>query len=1165
MTQASLPQRTWFLKDEPLSNLQEQDRFNHNAYVNLLVTAIRELTPPFTLGVFGSWGVGKSSIVNDLGDKLAQDSSDTKTVTIDVWKYSDDSLRRQFLFDLQQDLHRQKALPKGKDYVQEVYEEKAEERPGQQRFDIASLRALAVPLLLVLVLTVIGSGLLLILNIAIPVQVIVTLFVAPFVLYFVSEFSRNVIVVPKDRVTHPVYFSEDQFERKFEEIVKNADCSKLVIVVDNLDRCPHGLVVDTLSAIKTFLEPKGERKCIFVIPCDDSAIRQHVKAAYRVLSDGDASDSILGPEEYAIEYLRKFFSGSIKIDPFLPEEIESYIEHLLSQMKLTEEMPEEEITSLVQMVGFLFRENPRQLKQFLNNLTSKYLLAREREAGPSPQIHPPIADNRLFLAKVAAIETRFPEIYTMYRKDDNLFPEVHAAAINPNRANEAETLLKGSGEWALMESFLRSTGHVSANNAKAFFHLKQSNQESRIPNFTHFESALRNGEVEEARRAYEEGNDESNAARTDVLIRSIVDWSRKGYVSYGLNGLRVAVGLHKDPRMDRQRISSGVIHTLATIPDLLEQIHQLENPGAMFEMAEHAQPGYADTVRQAHVKRFDSMLEYGTLGRDDHAKLEELMARTFVAHIGTLSREDKNQVRTTISSLKSIRPALLEILSSTEEGKESFIELAALRNALKSAIAEDVSSFSKSPKQAEEYDPTFLVLMRCQNLGDESLGNETTQKLVELLEYAASQKEDSLFWYTCKIASELATLLDRGESEHLDAFLLYLWEKYPVAESDEKKMMLVELMCRHFGRASDDSRSSIDNILTTDAIRLLAPEHVADLFALHKDPNFAAAPWDQMNSRLAERLTAEVETTEAREGMRVIASSLMPEDFELLVALATIILERPETEHAVPLARDIMANLPQNNRGKSLASSILEGTLSLSGGAAAPEGKNLLLELALQHHALQTKEFTRKLDEHILELVVGGDPLRSVGFHALESGYADRAISEERYVAVLRGFSDWLVQQPATTVLQSPSSEWLDEIVRRKSSVLAGEGRTEGMIEWLANREVPSLPADECEQTLAHLVSFGRLPTEVLHELVPRLVYQAQNASGEPTRGIIVGSLLAFYEGNEPLNEDLWRDLNDYRRWLLSGDEDQKALGRRLDRKMRDIRRRAGQPVTKRR
>ena len=189
-----------------------------------------------------------------------------------------------------------------------------------------------------------------------------------------------------------------------------------------------------------------------------------------------------------------------------------------------------------------------------------------------------------------------------------------------------------------------------------------------------------------------------------------------------------------------------------------------------------------------------------------------------------------------------------------------------------------------------------------------------------------------------------------------------------------------------------------------------------------------------------------------------------------------------------------------------------------------------MLELALQHHELHTKEYKAKLDDHILELVVGSDPLRRVGFQALESGYADRVISEERYIAVLRGFADWLVQQPATTPLQAPIPKWLDKIVSRKDSVLAGDGRREAMIQWLSDRQEDSVPADERQQTLRHLVSFGRLPRGVLHELVPRLVYQAQNSPDEPTRSMVVESLLAFYEGNDPLNQDLWSDLNDYLR-----------------------------------
>ena len=994
------------------------------------------------------------------------------------------------------------------------------------------------------------------LNIPIPVQAILAAFVAPAALYLVAEFSRSVVVVSKDTITRPFYFSEDQFERKFEEIVKDAKCAKLVIIVDNLDRCSHELVVDTLSAIKTFLEPKGERKCIFVIPCDDSAIRQHVKAAYRVLSDDHTSDGALGPEQYAVEYLRKFFSGSIKIDPFLPEEIEPYIEHLLSQMKLTEDMSEQEIINLVQMVGFLFRENPRQLKQFLNNLTSKYLLAKEREAGPSPQINPSITDNRLFLAKVVAIETRFPDIYRMFPNDDNLFLEVHSAAVTPSRANEAKVLLKDSDGSELLESFLQTTGHITADNPKAFFHLKQSEQEARIPNYTQFDSALRRGDTEDARKAYDERNPEANVARTDVLIRSIFNWSRKGYVDYALNAVRVAVALREFPTADGPHISGEVVRALATVPELLGKIHQLRNPGAIFEMAEHALPEHGRTVRDDHVEHFTSGPGIHQPGQDYDAQLDGLIAKSFVDHIASLSSDQKSQLREAISSWDSVQPVLLEILSSTQE---AFIELTALSKAVRNIKAEDLATFSKSPGREDNYDSTFLVLTRCQELGDQALANETAQKLVELLEYATSQNSDELFWYTCKVVSELASLLDMAEPDHLDKIIPYFCQKYESAQP-EQKVMLVELMCRHFGRASDSNRGDIDSILTTDFIPSLPAEHIAGLLALHKDPNFAAAPWDRINTHLSQRLTAEADTTEASELMKSVASALVPDDYELLMALAGMILERPETQHAVPLVRQVIAELPRTNKGKGLAVPVFEGTLSLSGHAGEPDNKNLLLELAFQHHELHTKEYEAKLDGHILELVVGSDPLRQVGFQALESGYANGVFSAERYAALLRRFADWLVQQPATTPLEAPILEWLDKIVSRRDRLLEVDGRREAMIRWLSDRQEESLPADERQQTLRHLVSFGRLPTEVLHELLPRLVYQAQNSPDEPTRDAIVSSLLALYRGNATLNRDLWSDLHDYRRGLLNGDDTQKTLGRRLDREMRNIRRAAGQP-----
>lgn len=1152
MTKDPHPKRNWFLKDEPLANLGEQDRFSHGAYVNLLATTIDELTPPFTLGVFGSWGVGKSSIVNDLSKKLEYDDSETRAVTIDVWKYSDDSLRRQFLYDLQQGLHTQKALPKGKDYVREVYQERAEERPSDQRLDIGRLWALAIPLLLTSVLTGAGIGLLLTLGIPNPVKAVLASFVAPAALFLVSEFSRRVVVVSKDIITRPVYFSEDQFERKFGEIVKDAKCKKLVIIVDNLDRCAHDLVVDTLSAIKTFLEPRGEQKCIFVIPCDDAAIRQHVKAAYRVPSDDQASDTTLDPEQYAIEYLRKFFSGSIKVDPFLPEEIESYIEHLLGQMKLTEDLSDQEISALIQMVGFLFRENPRQLKQFLNNLTSKYLLAKERETGHSPQINPPIADaNRLFLAKVVAIETRFPEMYGMFRNDDNLFHEVHSAAVTPSRTGEIQDLLNGNEAWQLLENFLRTTGHIYADNPKAFFHLKQSEQEARIPNYTQFDAAMRRGDIDVARDAFDSGNQDSNAARTDILIRDIEDWSEKGYESYALNAIRVAVALCESPEADGSHISSEVVRIFATTPALLQHVHQIRDPRAIFEMAEHAAPSHRQVVHDAYVERFSNGLESQLAEQSYDADLENAIADSFVAHNVSLTPTQKSRLRTAITAANSIRPTQLKILSSTQEAMEAFIESEALRKAITNIEAEDLTRFVDTLNRGDEHHATLLSVIRYQALGDQALSDETVQKLVEVLEHANNTGSSELFRYTCEVAADLDTLFGMAEPTHLDRITPYLCQQYHSAHP-EQKARLAELMCRYYERATG-SRGEIDSFLINDFIPSLPASQIAGLLALHRDPSLASLPWEQMNSRLAERLISENDTREASHLLTALTSALIPDDVELLMTLATKILEGHDTGRAVPLVGQLMVELPRGNKGKGLAGPVFSSTLGVAGHMGEPQNKKLLLDFAFRHHRLHTRGYTKELDSHVLELIVDG-PTQEVGFQVLGTGYAEGGLSEARYVAILHKVADWLMHQPATTPLQAPVLEWLEKIVSLMAGLSDDDNRKRAMIQWLSDRQDESLPPDERQQTLAHLESFGQLPEEVLQQLVPRLVYQAQNFSDEGTRDAIVAALLSFYRENSPLNRDSWIDLNDYRRSLLSGDDTQRRLGRRLDRQMRTIR-----------
>ena len=58
----------------------------------------------FTIGLFGSWGSGKSSIIKTTKDTIEAEDDKVKFITYDAWKYVNDSFRRMFLLKIQQEL-----------------------------------------------------------------------------------------------------------------------------------------------------------------------------------------------------------------------------------------------------------------------------------------------------------------------------------------------------------------------------------------------------------------------------------------------------------------------------------------------------------------------------------------------------------------------------------------------------------------------------------------------------------------------------------------------------------------------------------------------------------------------------------------------------------------------------------------------------------------------------------------------------------------------------------------------------------------------------------------------------------------------------------------------------------------------------------------------------
>src|SRR5437868_3303347 len=83
-----------FRHDRPTSLEGHEDAFEHRDYATALTEILTTAEPPSTVGLFGPWGVGKSSILLDVKRRL---SNGWAFVLFDAWRYEGDALRRHFL------------------------------------------------------------------------------------------------------------------------------------------------------------------------------------------------------------------------------------------------------------------------------------------------------------------------------------------------------------------------------------------------------------------------------------------------------------------------------------------------------------------------------------------------------------------------------------------------------------------------------------------------------------------------------------------------------------------------------------------------------------------------------------------------------------------------------------------------------------------------------------------------------------------------------------------------------------------------------------------------------------------------------------------------------------------------------------------------------------
>ena len=110
-------------------------------------------------------------------------------------------------------------------------------------------------------------------------------------------------------------FSE--FQENFAELLEDASIEKLIVLIDDLDRCLPDVAINTLEAVRLFMFTK---KTAFVIAADESMIRYAVKKHF---PDATDENQFNAGEAFANKYLEKLIQVPFRI-PALGE-VESCI------------------------------------------------------------------------------------------------------------------------------------------------------------------------------------------------------------------------------------------------------------------------------------------------------------------------------------------------------------------------------------------------------------------------------------------------------------------------------------------------------------------------------------------------------------------------------------------------------------------------------------------------------------------------------------------------------------------------------------------------------------------------------------------------------------------------------------------------------------------------
>ena len=434
----------------------EDDAFGHRHFAKALESLIEspENEPPFSVGLLGKWGTGKSSIKEMYLRSLHDDRTKNKkgkirserfhTISFNAWRFGGENIKRALLRHVFLVLGGEKTRLKDELFHQI-------QRPGYEKRDLGDIVKEGIDKWGFSLLQV-GIVFAFIIGILYFIQSVfklsnewiiggVLIFTIVPTIKYLSDPKR--FLIPRyaniTRIELPSSSAEEYEDLLIEQLGnfkkgEGKSCERIVVFVDDLDRLSPEEMISGLDAVRTFMEIPNDKLpkdlgIVFVISCDEERVADALADRRKQRINPDLPGAVFSRTD-ARRFLDRIFQFRLEIPQFPTQDMRNF-----SMEKLTNDLPEiaqdleKREVSLENVIDRMIHvdvQSPRNALQILNTFAQCWWLARLRERDGSGTERPgglqegAVTNHPITLAAICALRVNFPDFYSDLQQEPDI-------------------------------------------------------------------------------------------------------------------------------------------------------------------------------------------------------------------------------------------------------------------------------------------------------------------------------------------------------------------------------------------------------------------------------------------------------------------------------------------------------------------------------------------------------------------------------------------------------------------------------------------------------------------------------------------------------------------------------------------------------------------------